>query len=95
VRTMAAGEFKAKCLKVIDEVGATGEPVLVTKRGKPVASVVPLEASVRPPITVDSLFGALSGLISIEGDPNDLVGPIIPLEDWEHLKDDWSPFPSE
>ena len=32
MRTMAAGEFKAKCLAVIDEVNATGEPLLITKR---------------------------------------------------------------
>jgi len=35
MRTMAAGEFKAKCLGVMTEVNSTGQPVLVTKRGKP------------------------------------------------------------
>jgi antitoxin (DNA-binding transcriptional repressor) of toxin-antitoxin stability system len=39
MRTMKASEFKAKCLKVLDEVAATGEPVLVTKRGKVVAEL--------------------------------------------------------
>jgi prevent-host-death family protein len=41
MRTMAAGEFKAKCLGVMTEVNSTGQPVLVTKRGKPFARVLP------------------------------------------------------
>ncbi len=42
-RTIPAGEFKAKCLAILDEVGQSGGEVIVTKRGKPVAKVVPLE----------------------------------------------------
>jgi prevent-host-death family protein len=42
MRTIAAGEFKAKCLAVMDEVQATGQPVVVTKRGKPVARLTPV-----------------------------------------------------
>ena len=42
-RMIAAGEFKARCLALLDEVATTGIPILVTKRGKPVARVVPLE----------------------------------------------------
>lgn len=41
-RTIAAGEFKAKCLAILDEVGDLDEEVIVTKRGKPVARLVPL-----------------------------------------------------
>lgn len=41
MREMKAGEFKAKCLAVMDEVAATGEPVVVTKRGKPIVRLVP------------------------------------------------------
>jgi prevent-host-death family protein len=40
VRTIPAGEFKAKCLALLDEVAATGEEIIVTKRGKPVARLV-------------------------------------------------------
>ena len=43
-RQIAAGEFKAKCLHILDEVAHTREPVTVTKRGKPVALVVPVPA---------------------------------------------------
>ena len=56
MQTMAAGEFKAKCLGVIDEVNATGKTVIITKRGKPMARLLPLEeqASKESP---ESIFG--------------------------------------
>lgn len=41
-RSMAAGEFKARCLALLDEVAATGRPLMVTKRGRPVAKLVPV-----------------------------------------------------
>ena len=43
MRTMAAAKFKAQCLAVMDEVQSKREPVLVTKNGKPVAKLVPLD----------------------------------------------------
>jgi prevent-host-death family protein len=43
MRTMAAGKFKAQCLAVMDEVQAKREPVVVTKNGKPVAKLVPMD----------------------------------------------------
>jgi len=95
VKTMAAGEFKAKCLAVLDNVNQTGESVLITKRGKPVARVTSIEQTADRKTNVDSIFGALKGLVSVVGDPDDLVGPIIPLEEWDMLKDDWSPLPKE
>ncbi len=61
-RSVAAGEFKAKCLALLDDVAQTGRPLLVTKRGKPVAEVVP----VREP-------ASLEGSVLREGD---LVSPI-------------------
>ncbi len=42
-RTIAAGTFKAECLAILDQVAATGEVVIVTKRGRPVAKIVPVE----------------------------------------------------
>jgi prevent-host-death family protein len=45
-REMAAGRFKAECLAVLDRVAATGDTVVVTKRGKPVAEVVPVRRAV-------------------------------------------------
>ena len=41
MRTVTATEFKAKCLRLLDEVNRTGEELVISKRGKPVARVVP------------------------------------------------------
>lgn len=40
MKTISATEFKAKCLQLLDEVGRTGEDLVISKRGKPVARVV-------------------------------------------------------
>lgn len=45
MRSIAISKFKATCLAVIDQVNRSGEPVLVTKRGKPVAEVIPASSS--------------------------------------------------
>lgn len=66
-RTMNAAEFKAKCLDVMEQVAATGEPVTVTKRGKPIVQVTPL---IRKP---ETLRGFLKGTMTITGD---IVAPI-------------------
>lgn len=41
-RVVPAGEFKTKCLQLMDEVDETGEPILITKRGRPVSLLVPV-----------------------------------------------------
>jgi prevent-host-death family protein len=94
MRTIPAGVFKAKCLAIMDEVNATGEPVVVTKRGKPVVRIGAAgESGERE--SPESIFGCLSGMIKETADLGNLVDPIIPPEEWECLKDDWSLFPSE
>jgi len=62
-----AGEFKAKCLSLIDLVQAKKQEVIITKRGKPTAKLVPYEQKPR------SLFGALRGKLIVQGD---LVSPL-------------------
>jgi prevent-host-death family protein len=42
-RSVPAGDFKARCLALLDEVAATGQELTVTKRGKPVARLVPID----------------------------------------------------
>jgi prevent-host-death family protein len=44
MRTIPAGQFKARCLRLLDEVAESGETIVVTKRGKPVAKIEPVEA---------------------------------------------------
>ena len=66
-RVMKASEFKAKCLQLMDEVAETGEAVVITKNGKPVSKLVPVDE--RP----KTLFGALKDTIKIHGD---IISPI-------------------
>jgi prevent-host-death family protein len=72
VMNISASEFKAKCLKLLDEVAATHEPLVITKRGKPVARVVPIEDE-QP----RGLFGYMKGTVTIHGD---IVN--VPHEPW-------------
>lgn len=67
MRTMNATDFKATCLRVLDTVAETRQGVVVTKRGKPVARVVPMVN--RP----DDIVGAMRGTIKIHGD---IIGPV-------------------
>lgn len=64
VRTMPAGKFKARCLALLDEVAATHQAVVITKRGRPVARVVPIEDAEAP-----SLLGSIL-------EEHDLLSPI-------------------
>jgi prevent-host-death family protein len=43
MRTIEASEFKAKCLKLMDEVAESGEPLLITKNGGPIAQLGPID----------------------------------------------------
>ncbi|MFZ1086305.1 MAG: type II toxin-antitoxin system prevent-host-death family antitoxin [Terracidiphilus sp.] len=88
MQRMAAGEFKAKCLGLIDEVNASGKTVIITKRGKPMARLLPFETL--PKESPAAIFGCLRHFLASEKGLDDLVEPIFPLEDWDHLKDDWS-----
>jgi prevent-host-death family protein len=54
-RTIIASRFKATCLAVLDEVERTGRPVVVTKRGRPVVRVVPIEETGGPRSTENSV----------------------------------------
>lgn len=72
-KTIAAGEFKAKCLHLLDEVAAQRAPLVITKRGKPVAKLVPIDDE---PVT---LFGRMAGTIRILGD---IVGSPLDESEW-------------
>lgn len=77
-KQMAAGEFKAKCLQVMDQVAKGRQPVIVTKRGKPVVRIVPIEDD-----APRSVFGALAGRFEIVGD---IESPALPARLWEGRK---------
>lgn len=69
-RVVSASRFKAQCLSLLDEVAESGEEIIVTKRGNPVARLVPLS----PP---ESLKGSVTYLVSDE----EFIAPL--WEDWD------------
>jgi prevent-host-death family protein len=73
---MAAGSFKTHCLAVMDEVQARKQTVVITKRGKPVAKLIPVGKQ------TDDIFGFLAGKGKVTGD---VVSPIISPEEWGDL----------
>ena len=77
MKTMPAGQFKTHCLAVIDEVNARHETVVITKHGKPMAQLIPIQQD------DDEIFDSMKDRIKILGD---IVEPAIPLEEWERLR---------
>lgn len=78
MKSIPAGEFKQHCLRLLDEVRETGHGIVVTKRGTPVAQVVPLPAKPE-----DDWAGAMRGTGQIVGD---LVAPASDEHEWEVLR---------
>jgi prevent-host-death family protein len=77
MKKMAAGSFKIHCLAVMDEVQAKRETVVITKRGKPVAKLVPADND------SDDIYNFLAGKGAIIGD---VVSPVIGREEWGELE---------
>lgn len=72
---LQAGKFKAKCLQLMDEVKEKHISITITKHGKPVAKLVPIEES------EEDFFGCLRGTVTIQ---KDIVAPID--VEWEATK---------
>jgi prevent-host-death family protein len=79
MQEVAISEFKAKCLAIVDKVQKTKRPIRITRRGKPVAELVPASPD-RP----KDLFGFMKGSVEILGD---IISPANDPEDWEVLRD--------
>ena len=73
-KTIPAGEFKSQCLKLMDVVQRTRKPITITKRGKPIVKLAPLDSE------EEQWFGRLKGKVNIVGD---IESPIDPPEIWE------------
>jgi len=71
MKKIAAGEFKTRCLTLMEEVRSTREPLVITKRGKPVAKLVPADNTER------EFIGRLKGVIRVVGDIES------PIDGWE------------
>jgi prevent-host-death family protein len=78
VKTVAAGEFKQTCLRLLDEVGESGEPIVITKRNKPVAQLVPVGPE-RP----DDWRGAMRNRGQIHAD---LLPPALDSAEWHAMR---------
>ena len=78
MKSVAVSEFKSHCLSLLEDVARTGEPLLVTKRGRPLARITPSGniAVARPQDT-------LRGSVSYEGD---LLAPVVPAEAWNAVR---------
>ena len=72
MQKIPSAQFKSQCLAVMDQVAETGRPVVVTKHGKPVVQIIPVQSD------ENEIFGFLAGKVRIAGD----VENTIPLSDW-------------
>lgn len=79
MKEVAISEFKAKCLAILDQVQKTKRPVRITRRGKPVAEVVPPQ-----PATASDWMDSMKGEVEILGD---ILSPATDPEEWEVLRD--------
>ena len=78
IETVTISEFKAKCLALLDRVKRTGRPLLVTRRGEPIAEVM------RPTLPQqDRWIGSAASTGRILGD---IVEPVSGVRDWEVLR---------
>jgi len=76
--TVAATEFKARCLELMDRVAEGRETYVITKRGRPVAKLVPAD-----PHRTSSLFGCMAGQMEIVGD---IERPLRTEQQWRRLE---------
>jgi prevent-host-death family protein len=74
-KIIKASEFKAKCLALMDEVARTGERVIITKKGQPIAELGPHKTETK------DAFGILKGRLKIVGD---IMSPID--VEWDAMK---------
>jgi len=79
MKIVPAGEFKQICLRLLDEVSASGEPIVITKRGKPVAQLAPVK-----PERSEDWLGALREQGEITGD---LIAPAVEPGEWDALRE--------
>jgi len=77
MRKIAAGAFKAHCLTLMEDVRSTKQPLLITKRGKPIAKLVPVHDG------DDDFIGRLKGVFRVVGD---IEAPLEPPETWESAR---------
>jgi prevent-host-death family protein len=78
VEKIAISDFKARCLSMLEKVRRTGTPILITRRGEPVAEIGPPS----PEHARQDWLGSAAGSGTIKGD---IISPVAP-DDWEALR---------
>ncbi len=77
MKKIAAAAFKAQCLTLMEDVRSTKQPLLITKRGKPVAKLVPVDTG------EPDFIGRLKGVFRVVGD---IESPVEPANVWESAR---------
>jgi prevent-host-death family protein len=77
--TVPISKFKATCLSLLDQVKRTGQPIIVTRKGEPIARVIPPPEPERPA----SWLGSFKSTGKIKGD---IVSPVVSEGEWEALQ---------
>ena len=80
IQEVAISVFKARCLGMLDKVNKTKTPLRITRRGRPIADVIPASCEAEG----ENWLGALADSIQIAGD---IVSPVIDLDEIEAVKD--------
>jgi prevent-host-death family protein len=88
LQTIGAGEFKAKCLALIDEVFETGKTIVITKRGEERVMMVPIQSTNKSEKRLESLMGSLRGMIEHEMSDEELMSPVYFGQDWERMAEE-------
>lgn len=78
--TIPISKFKATCLRLLDNVKKTGQSILVTRKGEPIALVTPPP----PPPKPERWLGCMKDQVEIIGD---IISPVLDEKEWEVLKD--------
>jgi prevent-host-death family protein len=79
-RTISVSRFKATCLQLLEQVRQTGQPLIITKRGVPIAHLGPVKPAENP----DAWLGCLTDQMKILGD---ITEPVVDSDQWEALSD--------
>ena len=78
--TISISKFKATCLRLLDNVQKTGKSILVTRKGEPIALVIPPP----PPPKAKRWLGCMKDTLKIRGD---IISPVLNEKEWEVLRD--------
>lgn len=79
MKTIPISKFKATCLALLDKVKRTGQPIIITRKGDPIAQVIPPPPSPPP----QSWLGSMQETGQIL---DDIISPVVDPADWETLK---------